>query len=108
VEKSSPTRVVKKIPVAELPETLRALFSAFREKGFSQAQIVEAFASDLTATCSDCRLVFSGRELSQIVTGEKLESFQKLLRLNRGECGRRDCPSPTYELGWIESDTIAW
>lgn len=101
-------KVFKKVPVAEVPAILRSLLAAFREKEFSHAQIIEAFASDLTATCSDCRLIFSGRELSQIATEEKLGSFQKLARLNRGECGRRDCPSPTYELAWPEGSTFPW
>src|SRR2546425_905761 len=108
MERPPAPRVVKKIPVAEVPDTLRALLSAFHEKGFSPAQIAEAFASDLTATCSDCRLVFGGRELFQILTDEKIGGFQKLLRLSRGECGRRDCPSPRYELGWIDNNTIPW
>jgi hypothetical protein len=108
VEPGSQNQIVRKIPVQALKYSLRTIFDAMREDGWTSEQVIDAFDSQLKASCPSCGLIFSGRELAQIGARQHLGYHQKLLSLTSGHCGLKDCSSPAYEIVYPETSSISW
>ena len=99
--------VVKRIPVEELKYFVIGIFSGLRQRSLTDGQVTEAFASHLTATCSQCGLIFSGRELAQIAAGQELD-YKKVSEISRGRCPKKSCGSSSYDVAYRVSETIPW
>ena len=79
-----------------------------QQRGLTDIQARDLFASELSAKCALCGLLFSGQELAQIASREELGSNKKLARLSLGRCGEETCSASFYNISHLANPTTPW
>jgi hypothetical protein len=106
---STPPQHTLQSPVERLANVYQTLAEALKKAGLNAGQLNQVFARHVRAECVRCGMQVTGAELGLLHLGARGgDTEQKLERLAKGYCARRDCESYYYRVVLDPCPEVDW